>query len=376
MPLYNPFSGSAFPPFVYNYSPLVLPNWRAALGKVKAGATIRNAKILMIGDSTTEGAYSNNSTIGDWVKLAPAALLAKMFNNIGISANNNSCFGFNGNDIAHDSRWVQGTGWIFDATPMLGGYAIHAGSGSTALTFLPNVNCDTFKCWLLKNTGLATIAVNINGGTNTTVNENTAASFTSQTITNALGANTLNVNWSSGTGNVYFGGVEAYNSAVASVNICNAGWDGSTSTSWNDSSSAWSPLNTIASFAPDLTIITLGINDWENSIPLATSQSNLQAIITAAKVVGDVILCSGVPSNPAQGVTTATQLTYVSMMQSLAASNGIIFMDIFNRWVNWTVSNNLGFYTTASAGVGNNLHPQGAGYADWADFLFSVISNP
>jgi lysophospholipase L1-like esterase len=75
-----------------------------------------------------------------------------------------------------------------------------------------------------------------------------------------------------------------------------------------------------------LTIINLGINDWENAVSTTTFNTNMQAIITAAKLAGDVLLAT--PNTTNGTASIATQATYVAKIQTLATSNSVKLVDL------------------------------------------------
>jgi lysophospholipase L1-like esterase len=83
-------------------------------------------------------------------------------------------------------------------------------------------------------------------------------------------------------------------------------------------------------YAPDLTFISLGINDAGLSTPAATFSTNMQAIIAAAQVSGDVVLMS-IP--PSQDLTRITyEPLYENQLFILHNTLGLPFIDIFRRF--------------------------------------------
>ena len=79
---------------------------------------------------------------------------------------------------------------------------------------------------------------------------------------------------------VAFAGIEAYNSTVPGISICNAGWKGATSASLIDQSSPGAPLNALLSVNPDAVFTSIGINDANSSVPLSTYLSNLSTYVS------------------------------------------------------------------------------------------------
>jgi lysophospholipase L1-like esterase len=151
-------------------------------------------------------------------------------------------------------------------------------------------------------------------------------------------------------------------STVHPIHIANVRISGSATGAWSASVTS---LTAIKGRAPDLTIIMLGINDAQTGISASTYASNIQAIITAAKVSGDVIIMSMVPSDPSLTSTVSLGKQYASLLPGLAAANGILCLDVFSRFG----------ATFVSPLMQNTLHPKPAGYADMARFVYWYLFN-
>lgn len=355
-------NSTVYPPNVYNLSPQFLKNWRKAKAKVKAGTA--NARVLFIGDSTTFGGNS----AGAWITPNITSCLATALSAQGITATDNSFCGCSvagattGSRLGTDPRIVKGS-WTasFVADYTLGGSILNISSGATPLTFTPAVAVDTFKFIWQANGANGSIQIVAGGGTPTTIPANTGGGLTTTTVTNTLGVQALSATYQSGS-TFYAIGVEAYNSAVKSVNIMNAGFWGTVVANWSTSSQQFSPLQTLGYIAPDLTVITPGINDWGASTSVSSFTSNLQLIITKAQLSGDVILMTPTPNNTNQSI----QPNYINALYQLAAANNCVLVDNYARWVSYAVSNPLGLYS-------DTVHPTNVGYEDQASTLARVL---
>lgn len=369
----------AFPPNTYNYSPLNLPKWRTALGRVKSGNG--NARILCLGDSTSFGYGSNGSSSGNLKAMSYPTQLAGLFNAVGINAHWNSFLGNqfgtgNACNSLNDSRLTFGSGWSYlNNSPTIGGYLFSvSASASGALSFAPTVNVDTFVVYYLRgNEGSSArgkFQMDINGGTPTVVDTDTGSDqIVSATITGTLGSNTLNLHWNA-NGNVYIIGVEAYDSSKKWVSIVNAGWPNAKSGDVAGTNNpGWAPLYGISMVPPDLTLLNIGINDQNNAIAISTFSANVQAIITAAQASGDVVLVTYNQSNPGTYASASTQSAYIAALYQLAAANNLVLIDTYARWVSYSSSNALGLNF-------DGLHPNGLGYADIARSIMNVIGAP
>lgn len=346
-----------------NSQAVLLPKTRAALGRVKAGNG--NARIFFIGDSTTEGTGANGASTGDLKTNSFPGEISRYLNSSGINSHFNSFMcASNGNITSHDTRVTVGSGWTQGVAQALGGQTFTANSTTASITFTPAVNCDTFNFFGIKTAGAGTIAYNLNGSTNT-LQSLAGTGLILNTLTTSLGVNTANVNWSSG-GSIFFQGIEAYDSSKKWVSVLNCGWNGSASGSWSSESTVFGYAAAMLFMSPDLVIINIGINDWTPGTALATYQANIQTLITQAQAGGaDVVLCT---PNPTGGTATAaTQLPYVNVLYSLAVSNNILLVDLWNRFGTYTLSNTNGM-------MFDTLHPNGTGYADIAQAIFNGIT--
>lgn len=366
-PIPIPSGISAFVPaqtaYGFNINPLLMPHWTACTAKVKINTG--NCRVLMVGDSTTYGLGSNGTlSTGDVTVGSYPANLAKYLNSSVLPAQRDAAIGAgggtgNGNACGgNDARIACGGAWAFNGVTTAGGNTYNAGATGT-LTFTPTDSVNTFVFWYIVNSGLGAGTYAVDGGSTTAFNENGGSAITSVTVNaGSLAAHTLDIAWTSGS--IYLIGFEAYNSAVGSVRIENAGWSGSNSGNWNNFGSPWQPLNAVAGMAPDVILIDLGINDWNSGVTTATYAINIQALINAWKATSDIILVT-----PDPGAITvmplATQQAFVSAMYQLAISNNLPLIDNFSRWGSYERANvaPLSFYF-------NNQHPDALGYSDFA----------
>lgn len=347
---------------------LKLPKWRAALAKVRNGQS--NAKLLCLGDSTTLGSGSTGVVgyaASGYLKNIPSKL-ANALNAVGIPANNNGVFG-SGNIATlaalttFDPRWSGPASWApTDLTDSLCRYVLRNNTALTTLSFTPAEQVDTFEVFYSKSPLAAGFDLSINAGAATNYDNYNASPVTAiATITDTLGTNTLNITRTTSgvnaTGSVYILGVRAYNSAVKTVEVIRAGCSGAKVQDYILQTNPWNARNMLKdSLQPDLTLICLGINDWVAQTNLTTWKTNLNSIITSAKETGDVIIVTPVPSADSVRIASVQQ-TYVDAIIELAETNGILCVDLWNRFGSYTVANNNGYYTDTS-------HPNGAGYQD------------
>lgn len=347
----------------FNFRPVSFRKWMAALGAVRNGDA--DAKIYCLGDSITRGSFSaatSAQALNGWPVQLAKLLSARNL----VPAVSENIFGAGGASLtlsSFDSRITLGTGWAPTTVNSLGGRTLN-GTGTGTLSFTPVSNCNTFDIYSIRNVA-GGFTVNLDGGsTLATVNTSGAKAVIKTTVTGTLAAHTLNIVQTSG--NIFIIGIDCYDSTGKKVRVLNGGWSSATSTSHTSSqSNAYDPLPALSAIAPNLSIICLSPNDWNNATDLAAFSAAMQTIITTCLTYGDVLLMSPPPSNIAL-TALATQQAYVDAMQALAVSNGIPFLDLFGRWGSYEIMNPLSFY-------GDSVHPAGRAYADIASLIARTI---
>lgn len=354
--------------FINGFGPITNPNLVAALGAVKAGTG--NARILMVGDSTTQGTGSNGSTEGNQEPLAWPTQLAAYLNSIGIPAQNEAFFG-NGSSFESNcaNNGKVNCGAWQDGTFTTVGGELFEGVVGAPLTFTPSTPTDSLTIWYTTFPGNGEFTVSIDGGAPQSINTGTGTSggMASTTITTTLGMHVIALNMPA-AGNVFVIGLEAWNSTISSVHILNAGWAGSQLVNWDDTDGGtgvpqpWAPLNAVPILDVDVVMIDLGINDWRVSTDAADWKTAYQAVLTAWIPVSDCVVITPNPSELtyAPGFTTAANMNaYVMAMQQLAATNSNSLLDFYSAFASWDIANSKGW-------MFDGLHPNAAGYAIFA----------
>jgi hypothetical protein len=335
-----------------------MPKWRKALAGVRAKTAY--AKIACVGDSETYGNMATGTNANIVAANYPTRLSEIL--NANIPAIAASFFGDGswgaGSINSADPRITPGA-WAGNGPNSVGGASWTATSAAT-FAFAPGVAIDTVDVWSFSNTGLGSFSVNVDGGaTLATVSENAAAAAFKTTVSTTLATHTINAVWASGS--AFFFGMDAYSSATKSVRVLNMGRGSAASSYWNTPNAPFDPASALQVVAPDLTIIMLGVNDWQTSVSVGTYMTNMQALITAAKVSGDVLLVSPLPTNPANSpfVPNATQQGFVQACYALAASNNVPLLDMNYRF-GGSFSAGSQWYSS------DGIHPLGIGYSDMA----------
>ena len=350
-----------------NRTPLATA-WNAKAATVRSGAS--RARVLCVGDSVTfgQGAGTPDAFTGARALSYPAQLAAKLAA-AGLPAINESFFaGFGGGTttaatmVAYDSRIAAGAGWSAGLAPVTaGGGHWFNNISANALSFTPSIPVDRFTVYYFTEPTFGDFTLDVNGGATMPLSQNSAKSLASVTLTPALGTNTINIRRVSGT--VRIAGVIAWNSAAPAVDVVNLGWSGSTAVGWNNATDPWSPLNAIGTLAPDLTIIKLGINDWQTNVTLANFKAGLNALITRARLTGDVMLCS--PNQTGGSALSTAQDTYIDALRDIVDSANVRMSDGYVFHGTYAALNGAGK-------MFDTLHPKAVVYDAEAAMLTSI----
>lgn len=359
----------------FNLDPRLLPHWRYCVAQVQLKTA--NCRVLVIGDSET---LATNGSFASYIANSYVADLAVLLTQSGVPTNANSFMGdstgagTSADRFALDTARLSAGGWgtlpgtVNNTT--LGGSIFENASGGSPLVYTPGVSVDTFNIFYNTFPGGGMMSFTATGGSTTTINQNASAALHTSNVTAAALQNTNALSVNDVSGEVFFEGIEAYNSTQASVNLINAGWSGSTTENWvANSANVYGPLPFVTYLAAPLVIIRSEVNDCDTAVPVATYKANLGALINTVQAYGgDVILLSSAPSNAT--CTAPQQAMYIAALYALSSTYKIPFLDDYSRWVSYTLSNSVGFYA-------DNIHPNPAGHWDWASnlssFLLSIV---
>jgi len=342
-------------PTVSQFAGSELPYWRQALAKLRNGGTAI-PRVAFIGDSTSVGVGS----IPVITRYRPNSHVARVNRMFGSGSRNFLGSGsittspFNQYDLR-----VGFTGAALTANRTAGGYGLTA-VGAGSITFDPDGITDTCEIFYTPASGTFHLDVDGGGslGTSDTGSDNALARMV---VNYSRGVHRINLTFDN-NGSLRIFGMNAYDSKVRAPNCLSLGMGGATSGSWNDSAVFYSPLNMLAFLAPVLTIIDLGVNDYATNVALATFNTNMQAIITAALAVGDAVLVT--PFETTIGASLPL-IDYVNAIKALAVTNSIPCVDFYSRLPH-AQAVTLGMVNDAS-------HPNLLGYEEKAGAIFSVI---
>lgn len=359
---------------VYNLKPANMRRWR----RIKAGGL--DGTVLNIGDSTTRGQAGGTNPTGTGSNVTPngehagsyPVQLASMLATGGLAASKaNFCGAGAYSTLAKlalaDPRLVIPADWINTNFSMGGATLQSPNTVTTTLEFTPVESFDTIDVYYVGSSSSGTMAVSVDGGAalDTFATTNATAGLYKRTISCVLGTHTLKIVRTAG-GAIYVAAVILRNSTAQSINVINAGWQGTAASHWANPSPAWGAYQAISVFDPDLTVINLGINDVGLGTSISSFTTNMTSIITAARAGGgDVVLIKFVESNNTTR-PLATQQLYWDVIVSLADTYDCPLVMAADRVGSWEDANADGF-------MYDDFHPRAAGYADMARAVANAL---
>jgi len=364
--------------------PIGLSTFKAALARVKA-ATGRG-KIVVIGDSTSMGAGAGTSGTtnlnGAAQKSWPQGL--QRFNSAPNYLSSNSWWGTQGYDSAagitltgYDTRLAQGANWAPNLASLGGKVIRYAPGAVNNFSFTPTYAFDTIVVYMLKNNLNGTCTINVDGGASLgTINTNSGGAlvWATQTFTVSKAIHQINL-VPNNDAQMFFGGILCYDSTVPAIDVIQTAVYGSLASVFTPNVNVYDQIPTLKFIAPDLTIIDLTINDSNAGTALATYQANLQTIITAAKVSGDVLLMVGPPSNTA-AATNGTLDTYIAVLRTLCATNTCSLVDMKLNWISYAnIQATFPYFDTLHPTTPGYQGPPANGYQDIGTAVANLLAH-
>lgn len=333
-------------------------------GSATAGITVGAAtRILSIGDSTTLG-YGSGSVDNSYPYQLRDLIAAKRpaVNGMLVPPNNN---------IVNDTRWNPGTGtgaWTISNSNGWGNMSSYRGSGTTNqnLTVTPGRSFDTVDLMFIVSPGNtnAKVYAGKTPSTTTLVGELIGIGPAGvKKTTLSVPPGTTSVTITPTGGNFWLQGVHPRNMGEARVSISNAGSSGSTTAQWT--TGYYNSALAITAFDPDLTILSLGINDSGAAVTKDVYKANMRTLITAALGTGQLIVWTNPPSNEYNG-RLVLQRQYREAILELRDELGFTVVDIFEKWGDYATANAAGW-------MSDSVHPSTAGYGIIAGEIAKVM---
>lgn len=358
-------------------------------GAAPPPAITANKRVLFIGDSTTVGVGAS-PVASDVNGSRPFSFPLKTRDRLvalGIPSIAESVCADQSNGITNAS-WngyrpdvvVTGTLATSSQSPTVGGVGIRQAAGA-ALTFTSGVAVDRVEFAYPRASTYGVLALQIDGGTATTYSQVNATADYVKTVVDAgaLATHAFRFAVSSGTAHGPFF-INAWNSAVPSVQIFNAGSRNWRTADWVVATVPASPLNAIAVIDPDICVINLGINDYRQSgTTIAAFKANMQTIINACVAAGAIVILV-VPTPISTYVVTTdawSQAAVRTAYGELAATNSCALIDtpvvLFNAGLSSAVNPATWAQLNSNGHAYDNLHMKAAPYAAMGDAVGDAI---
>jgi len=362
--------------------PDLFKKWRLATSACKNN--VRNANLLLLGDSTFAGSGADGSAgypVGSNSRtLGPQHQLAGMFRGNGYSVYTDSCVGGQNAQAYYlwDTRFVAGAGWASGATSSATlantfSRPHHNNTTTNPLTFTPELGVDTFVVHYAVRTLAGSFTWSLDGGATNNVSVQGAVNAVGTVTVSAGSVGAHNLAIARVTGSIYILAIQAYDSTKKGIDVIQMGGSGTSMSNVQALANPWDALPFIKHLQPDLTIVNLAINNWILNVNLTTFGSQLQAAISYFKTNGiDCIFVTGLPTQvdwvgPNGVIPLSMQLGYVDAIKDVCKTNSVVCLDSFNRFGSQEKAFTDGFYT-------DYTHPNFYGYHDFMKMVFNYIS--
>lgn len=340
----------------YGFTAKKLPKWQVALARVRDNAG--DAKLLCVGDSQYFGVGSTLS--GTFPSTgAPVSRLATIMNTFVPTS-----FGFIAPGV--DQRWTVAANWTstFFGFGSLACYTSAVNAGTLVCTDT-RTNWDRCDIYYLQGPGLGTVACTATGGSAVNgVGANASSSIQKVTALAAAPATSNTISIVATVAQCYVVGVEFWLNGTSKIRLGNGGVGTTGAQQHVLSPTTWGTIPTINAYQPDLTIFGLGVNDRGASRTVNQYKTDMQTLITAAKLVSDVVLASEMPTG--QTPQSTNEASYNTALSELANDNALAYYAYCERCQSFSSYNALGF-------TSDNLHGNNKAYWDWAAGIAPVL---
>jgi len=361
-------SGGGIPPWTKHPQ---LASFKAALLAARAGTA--DCKVAFVGDSTTMGAWGAGSGYTGARPFCRADKFADFLRASGFTAYKSSYWGDSYTNTllaAYDTRITRGTNWVSNFLSILGGTSnTHNTNGSfTTISFAPTEIIDTVDVYYITNTGYGSCQVLVDGVVNGAALTGAGSlAVVKATRTFSAGVHAIGIQ-KTVDGTFHLLGVDCYNASAKGVRCWQMGAGGVKASDVAAAAAVYDPTSLLKTYAPDLTVINLGINDWLNATAPATYQAAISTIVDAARLSGDVLIEVPVASSYAS-TSQANQELITFALRQTAANKGVPIADLNAAMRNYTSATTAGYFLPAS----DLIHPGPTGYQFMANVLADAL---
>lgn len=342
------------------YNTAALASWQTSLAS--SGAALVN--LLVVGDSVSEGYWADTTEAGRETLGYVGLLRAAFQTDRGGSGLGLRCtFRATGGEYTLGSDWTFAGSWLQQAQGPDSRSSAATGAANTATI---TVDGDTLALGYNVYTYTGDFAVSVDGGADILVTATAQPTLQARIVDIPLGVagtHTVVVKGSAVAGKYAEIWGAAPRTGTTGVLVHNAAKNGEKA-GMNGSDAGdrlwYVPL------APALTLVAFSLNDYAAQTALATYQTQVQALITAAQATGPVLLIGG----NARGddlTRPIPQSDYHAVLKGLADSANCAFIDFLAAWGDSA--------TAVAAGLVNadKIHPTAAGHTAMKNAIYPLI---
>lgn len=367
----------------------VPPGWGDIWKPKRNAAATSGARIVIAGDSLSQGYFASNLHTTSWVGLTRQALQSAYGSGgsgfFSVSRSNAVMSA----DPAALSAWqanqsiaaLTGT-WTLGSINFGPGITYITSSAAATATF--KVTGTTVKIYNISGAApRAGFTYSIDGGTAVPVTVPIGSTLIQTTTVTGLAAtdHTVVISWNGAPSDVlYLVGVSGENST--GVIVDNLARAGSRTSHWYTGSALNSPWNGGTAYPADLVICSLGLNDCQNSVTgvdwLTNMTGYLQAVRAAHNGATDIMLLLHHVGNYGGATAAGFYGQYAAHIRGVAEAYGAALIDLWalgrNSWDYW---NSFGYWGNgANPGpAGTDLvHASNAGHAYIANQVIPLLT--
>lgn len=359
--------------FVYGLSDTCFRKWQLAYAKQRVGTKI--ATIVCNGDSTTAGQAHLGSNY--WLNSFPGRIRTYFNTLTGVDSGTGwikTNLGLTETGAAPDggshAMTTTRTGsWVnFGGIGVYDSYASNTNGDKISYTWTGPEKLRIFTYRGIAGSYGGTHTSTLDGGSATSIsNASPQAVIATDFTPVGSGSHTVELTVSGGYLTVLGVELRPASDASSGVVVHNCGYSSQTSVVLAGNTDAYQTQSRpahISLLAPDLTIILIGTNDATFDVTPAAYKTNMQTMITAAKVTGDVLLMT--PTRDSSSGLYAMQLYYDKLFE-LADENDVPLFDSKTRY-------NTGGALTSATDYSDSIgHWTNLGVQDVAKALQTII---
>ncbi len=332
---------------------LALPYWTAAKAAVLAGT--RDAKILLVGDSTQFG-----DTANPVAKRLAAKLAGSPYSLAAVEGGTAMPLA-----AASVPYLTAGTGWPIAHAFGFGNQGWQVTSPAGNLVYAnPNVNANRFDVYLIGQPGGGEATMQVNAETPVVEDLDTGyGQIVKVTVEVAAAAATTHTLTISATGLVTVLMIEPYHATTRKIRVANAAVHSSDAATWDNAGGVYSK-NMIDEYEPDVVIVLLGVNDAVNEYSATTFMGHLQSILAAAPTADKIVVSPAPDSDP----------DIYALIQQYAPREryqlNVPFIDMLQHFGTYAEAVTAGWITSPDP-----RHPNSAGQAQQVDLYAQMLAS-